>query len=557
MSGGFNAEGAGRAFEEFRCHHILTLGKPKMLRGETVGDSYEKERKMTWSELFFDLIFVTGVRQLGDMLRERLLAPGGEMAAEEEEGLTLTEYVVYFLLLWTLWTECSNYGTRWGVNDVFNFFHFGLYMFGVVVVVSSLGTSAETLSRLYLAVLFSYACGFVTNARIAYYYYDGKRKAGKYGVREAAFCLVKVAISLVGWYLVHHHPEAMTGEGSIGWIWPAVALVAFSIFAPLIQMIGWQAGIFPASNIPFHIEHYSERVSLLMVIYLGDGVDNLASATHSHDPPFGRVAIGFALLLALKVLLLDSCEVEPEQHAIRRHWVATFAFLQAQMAQALGLAFVSSGLAMGLMSPTAEAYTDAQWLLADGCAILLGAFLVTALAHKPHDAVVAPPPSPDHPSAYYRTLLRRVYAFQVSLNVVAICLCVFAAHAPLPPFRAPTTLLSLLAILLLLLGAANLLDEVVQGRLEKCLVGAHAEHGEHQHAINEQPVQPPHTHQSVQGASPPEFAAALDALCALVQHDSTLRHEALQALQRPKAMPGAAAGPTLNEPLLAAATGRQ
>ena len=94
MSGGFNAEGAGRAFEEFRCHHILTLGKPKMLRGETVGDSYEKERKMTWSELFFDLIFVTGVRQLGDMLRERLLAPGGEMAAEEE-GLTLTEYVVY------------------------------------------------------------------------------------------------------------------------------------------------------------------------------------------------------------------------------------------------------------------------------------------------------------------------------------------------------------------------------------------------------------------------------------------------------------------------------
>ena len=51
-----------------------------------------------------------------------------------------------------------------------------------------------------------------------------------------------------------------------------------------------------------------------MVIYLGDGVDNVTASTAADRPPIERFIFGFALLLMLKVLLLDSCEVEHHRH---------------------------------------------------------------------------------------------------------------------------------------------------------------------------------------------------------------------------------------------------
>jgi hypothetical protein len=58
--------------------HYLPRPKPKLLRtGLTAEDEYDTERDMTWSELFFDLIFVVAIARLGEHLRE-----------PEESGIT-------------------------------------------------------------------------------------------------------------------------------------------------------------------------------------------------------------------------------------------------------------------------------------------------------------------------------------------------------------------------------------------------------------------------------------------------------------------------------------
>ena len=97
-------EGLGHVFLSLFCpvkwSRLATLGKPRLLRGENLQDAYEHERKMTFSELFFDLIFVTGVRRLGDMLRESLLKETSDHA--EAEGLSVPQYIAFFSLLWTL-----------------------------------------------------------------------------------------------------------------------------------------------------------------------------------------------------------------------------------------------------------------------------------------------------------------------------------------------------------------------------------------------------------------------------------------------------------------------
>ena len=81
-------EGSGSALHHIAWGHltvrsVLTLGVPTLVRGEHANDKYEAERKMTWSELFFDLIFVTGVRRLGDMMREGL---GDDETPTAKEG---------------------------------------------------------------------------------------------------------------------------------------------------------------------------------------------------------------------------------------------------------------------------------------------------------------------------------------------------------------------------------------------------------------------------------------------------------------------------------------
>ena len=90
---------------------------------------------MTWSELFFDLIFVTGVRLLGDLLRVGLIEAheGNETLAaaaplyaqgfgeeEKEASITLAQYCALFFALWALWIDQTNYGTRWGANTVWS-----------------------------------------------------------------------------------------------------------------------------------------------------------------------------------------------------------------------------------------------------------------------------------------------------------------------------------------------------------------------------------------------------------------------------------------------------
>ena len=93
-SRGVSFTGAGAAVVDLAkaltLRDAASLGRPVMSRGLTMDDNYEHERKMTWSELFFDLIFVTGVRLLGDLLRVGLVE-GHEEGNHTDTGFALKE----------------------------------------------------------------------------------------------------------------------------------------------------------------------------------------------------------------------------------------------------------------------------------------------------------------------------------------------------------------------------------------------------------------------------------------------------------------------------------
>lgn len=81
-------------------------------------ETEEEERQMTMTELFFDLVFVTAVARLGE-----------DMKALE---INLMEYIVYFLVVWTMWTTSTQYATRFHSDDMSHKVFFALYMIGLV-----------------------------------------------------------------------------------------------------------------------------------------------------------------------------------------------------------------------------------------------------------------------------------------------------------------------------------------------------------------------------------------------------------------------------------------
>ena len=243
---------------ELSARSVLTLGKPTPMRGETVDSDHPHARKMTWSELFFDLIFVTGVRRLGDMLRENLLESAeerrlSEQPGESEEpeagegeaagiaGLPFPDYAVLFFLLWSLWVFQANYGTRWGANDAYNFVHFGLYMAGVVMLVMCLGTDPLHKRGMYLCAGFSYTIGLVAHLRIRAHF-STQRQAGRYAMRELALHALKIGLAGLGCQLA---------SSDAAWLWPMVALAALPYLSfPFFVVATVRRQAVPATHLP-------------------------------------------------------------------------------------------------------------------------------------------------------------------------------------------------------------------------------------------------------------------------------------------------------------------
>ena len=97
---------------------------PKQVRMGNANDmEYTHEKDMSWSELFFDLIFVVTIARLGEHAREPTTS-----------GISFDDgtYVEYFALFFLFWLQANVYGTRFAHNDAPNMVYFGMMMLGTI-----------------------------------------------------------------------------------------------------------------------------------------------------------------------------------------------------------------------------------------------------------------------------------------------------------------------------------------------------------------------------------------------------------------------------------------
>ena len=129
--------------------------------------NYEIEREMTFTELFYDLIFVTATAKMGEEWK------GGEW----DVGV----YVVYFLVVFNIWMGTTQYGTRFHSDDMCNKVYYGFQMMGMVGIVMCIPGSyrGDTLVPLACAFAFLRANDIVMYFRIARHFHRNPTDFGR------------------------------------------------------------------------------------------------------------------------------------------------------------------------------------------------------------------------------------------------------------------------------------------------------------------------------------------------------------------------------------------
>jgi low temperature requirement protein LtrA len=318
---------------------------PVALRSE---HGVEAGRKVTWLELFFDLVFVAAVAQVGSHLRDDYSIAG------------LLRFALLFALIWWAWLGHTTFSTRFDTDDLVQRALTALQLFLVAVMaVNSTGAldsrdsagfaAAYSIMRLVLA-------GQFLRARHV-------RRARPLATRYAASCGIAAALWLA---------SALVPAPARFWLW-AVALT-IDVGTPLVSTRH-------LVDVPHDAAHLPERYGLFSIILIGESMAAVMAGMEHQEYWSLRAAsaavIGMTMVFAIWWIYFDGVDatahrmVRSMSDAVRFH-VWTYAHFPLY----LGIAVAGVGL-----EHTIETATEAP--LPDGEALILavsGATVVLALA---------------------------------------------------------------------------------------------------------------------------------------------------------------------------------
>ncbi len=101
------------------------------------------ERKVSWLELFFDLVFAAAVSQVALPLRDDYSAAG------------LVRFAILFILIWWAWTGHAVFSTRFHTDDGVQRLLTLLQMFGVAVMAANARDALDSRSSAGFAAAYA------------------------------------------------------------------------------------------------------------------------------------------------------------------------------------------------------------------------------------------------------------------------------------------------------------------------------------------------------------------------------------------------------------------
>jgi low temperature requirement protein LtrA len=315
--------------------------------------SEDEDRRATWLELFFDLVFVAAIAELSYVLLADVTVGG------------FARYLGYFVPIWWAWMGFTFYANRFDTDDLPYRLLTLAGMLGIAALAVNVrhvleGPSAENafvLSyvaiRLVLLVLYARARRHVERARP----------------------LATVFLTLFGLAVLVWLASLFVAAPWRYVLW-AVAL-GIELVAPLRA---WRL----IRNAPIHARHIPERFGLLTIIVLGESVFAVVVGTANVQWHVGTALTaiaGFVIAASLWWLYFDFLD---SGGALGRGLLGGLVFTYTNFLIVAGLGSLGTGVKLAIFDAAGrDHYADTSWVMCAGMALFLAGLGVIHLVTPP------------------------------------------------------------------------------------------------------------------------------------------------------------------------------
>jgi low temperature requirement protein LtrA len=310
----------------------------------------EEERRATWLELFFDLVFVVAVAELGEVLSDDVTLGG------------FLRFLALFVPVWWAWAGFTFYANRFDTDDLAYRLLIFVAMFAVAALATNVpeafegGSAGFALSyvciRLVLLILYGRAIRFV----------------------EEGWALARFYFSVFGLAVVIWLVSLAVPEPARYVLW-AVALT-IEVSAPVA---GWR--LLPQA--PVDPRHLPERFGLLTIIVLGESVFAVVLGVRDVSweiSPALAAGGGFLAAAAIWWIYFDFLDSSVAGGGLLRGLTLTYAhfFVYA------GIAALGVGVKLVILEAGGdEKYMDVAWVFCAGLALCMAALAAIHLVTPP------------------------------------------------------------------------------------------------------------------------------------------------------------------------------
>ena len=334
---------------------------PLRLRTE---NGTEPGRRVTWLELFFDLVFVAAVAQVGTHLRDDYSLAG------------LLRFSLLFVLIWWAWLGHTAFSTRFDTDDLVQRGLTWLQMFLVAVMaINSTGAldsrDSAGFAAAYSTMRLVLVAQYLRARRI--------RRARALTTRLAASCGVAAALWLA---------SALVPAPVRFWLW-AVAL-AIDVVTPLVTTADMV-------DVPHDAAHLPERYGLFTIILMGESMVAVMTGMEHQEYWSVRAAasavLGMGLIVVIWWCYYDVVDAAGE-HAVRsrRDAMRFQVWSYGHLPLYLGIAVTGVGLEHVIAKATKEPVHTGEAVILTGAiaAITMALLLLAASRHAQRQDQLAP-----------------------------------------------------------------------------------------------------------------------------------------------------------------------
>ena len=309
----------------------------------------EAGRRVTWLELFFDLVFVAAVAQVGTHLRDDYSFAG------------LLRFTFLFILIWWAWLGHTTFSTRFDTDDLVQRGLTGLQMFLVAVMAINATGALDSRDSAGFAAAYS-LMRFVLVAQ--YLRARHVRQARSLIARNAMSCGVGATLWLV---------SALIPTPERFWLW-AIAMT-LDIVTPLLTTPH-------LVKVPHDAAHLPERYGLFSIILLGESM--VAVMTGMGRQEYWSVSaaasamLGMALVFAIWWWYFDGVEAVSERMVRSTHDAIRFhVWSYAHVPLYVGIAVAGVGVEHVIVTSTeAPLHRVEGWILCLAVATVMFALIL-------------------------------------------------------------------------------------------------------------------------------------------------------------------------------------